>query len=289
MPLIRHHNPLYRAVDVTWRLPLKTLHLPSESSNFFPALHQTTSDKMPYPPNSESITDEVPVTSSVAGPIPTPTYGTFGSFSVLARTHVAATPSAVFTLIRDTKNWNKWNTFCPSVTLSPKSPPPQPSSDPNIPTGNPGYLELGTIGTIDVFMNGDGLVPGRKRSRTQGIIVTSLSAIVPTSESPKEGYRLSWKSTGFSHWQLHSERVMEFLAITLENGEPGTEFSCWETFGGVLSSLVKATYGHTLVERFGDYQRDVKAFLSPAPTSSKEEAPLSTNSAPAQEEIEVRT
>jgi len=157
------------------------------------------------------------------------------------------------------------------MTISPKSPPPPASSDPGIPTGKEGWLELGTSGSIDVFMSGDGLIPGRKRSRTQGMTVTVLEAI---TENGKKGYRLAWKGTGFSHWQLHSERVMEFLSITLENGEEGTEFSCWETFGGVLASVVKATYGSTLVERFGDYQRDVKAFLSdPSTAVSKDESP----------------
>ena len=60
---------------------------------------------------------------------------------------------------------------------------------------------------------------------------------------------------------MHSERTMEFLPLTLPDNTPGTEFSCWETFGGVLAPVVKATVGSTLVERFGDYQRDVKAYL----------------------------
>jgi hypothetical protein len=110
-------------------------------------------------------------------------------------------------------------------------------------------------------MSGDGLIEGKKRSRTQGMLVTVLEPINPTPDSPKSGYRLAWKGVGYSHWQLHSERVMEFIEIELENGERGTEFSCWETFGGVLASVVKGTYGGTLVERFGDYQRDVRGFF----------------------------
>jgi hypothetical protein len=215
---------------------------------------------MPYPPTSHPITADHPVTSSLVPPIPTPTYGAGGSFAVHALTQISAPPSTVLSLIRDTNSWKEWNTFCPSITLSP-SPPPTPSTDPAIPTGKDGWLELGTVGTIDVFMSGDGLVEGRKRSRTQGMIVTVLEPVVPSSSSSKAGYRLAWKGTGYSHWQLHSERVMEFLEISLENGELGTEFRCWETFGGVLGPVVKATVGGTLVERFGDYQRDVKTFL----------------------------
>jgi hypothetical protein len=222
---------------------------------------------MPYPPSSESITASCPITSSIVPPIPVPTYGPGGSFSVLARTRISASPSACLSLIRDTPNWHKWNTFCPSITLSPKSPPPPSTSEPNIPTGNEGWLELGTIGTIDVFMSGDGLIPGRKRTRTQGMIVTVLSPL--STPDGKKGYRLAWKGTSFSHWQLHSERVMEFIEIELGEGKgEGTEFSCWETFAGVLTPIVKATYGGTLIERFGDYNRDVKAFLESTSPSS---------------------
>jgi hypothetical protein len=46
----------------------------------------------------------------------------------------------------------------------------------------------------------------------------------------------------------------------MEN-DGGTDYACWETFGGLLGSVVKATYGHQLVERFGDYARDVKRFV----------------------------
>ena len=118
-------------------------------------------------------------------------------------------------------------------------------------------------------MSGDGLIPGRKRSRTQGMIVTVLS---PMTENEKKGYRIAWKGTGYSHWQLHSERVMEFISITLENGEQGTEFNCWETFGGVFAPVVKAAYGHRS-SAIWRYQRDVKAFLeSPSTASSNGEA-----------------
>jgi hypothetical protein len=104
-------------------------------------------------------------------------------------------------------------------------------------------------------MSGDGLVPGRKRSRTQGVIITILS---PLNEAGRKGYRIAWKSTGYSHWQLHSERVMDFLEIALDNGMIGTEYSCWETFGGLLGPVVKSTFGSNLVDRFGDYARDVR-------------------------------
>jgi len=72
---------------------------------------------------------------------------------------------------------------------------------------------------------------------------------------------------------------MEFIEIELANGELGTEFTCWETFAGVLAPVVKATYGSTLVERFGDYQRDVKAYLE-SQSSSPSSIPPTSKSEP---------
>lgn len=121
-----------------------------------------------------------------------------------------------------------------------------------------GWLEEGTEAVIDVFMSGDGLVEGRKRSRTQEIAVTHLERIDDEREGVKRsGYRIAWKAVGWAHWQLHSERVMEFV----QREEGGTDYACWETFGGVLGAVVKRMVGGQLVDRFGDYARDVKGFL----------------------------
>jgi hypothetical protein len=70
------------------------------------------------------------------------------------------------------------------------------------------------------------------------------------------GYRLAWKSIGVMdwHWQYYSERVLELT----ETEEGGTEFRCWETFGGIVSLMLKATVGGLLCERFGDLARDLK-------------------------------
>ncbi|KAH8678899.1 hypothetical protein BGZ60DRAFT_428718 [Tricladium varicosporioides] len=219
-------------------------------------------------------------------PIPVPTHGPGGTFTVLARTTIFAPPVQVLSLIRNTSTWKEWNSFCPACTIHPskgKSKVPilkgtnfigeekefNFSSEGKV--EEEGWLEGGTVAVIDVFMNGDGLVSGTKRSRTQGVEITSLEKLVEGVEGcgekrwdseysrGRKGFRIAWKSSGWSHWQLHSERVMEFL----EKGSDGmeTEYFCWETFGGMLGPVVKRTVGHTLVDRFGDYAADVKKFL----------------------------
>jgi hypothetical protein len=151
-----------------------------------------------YPPSTEPVTSTSPVTCSVVPPIPVPTHGPGGTFAVLAKTTVSAPPLSVLNLIRDTTTWSQWNSFCPACLIHPpKGSAPSLDLDPSIERGKEGWLELSSVATIDVFMSGDGLVPGRKRSRTQGVIITILS---PLNEAGRKGYRIAWKSTGYSDW-----------------------------------------------------------------------------------------
>lgn len=112
----------------------------------------------------------------------------------------------------------------------------------------------------------------------QGIVITRLEAIHAENVDvgvdwlgerkgkERKGYRIAWRSTGWREWQLRSERVIELV----EDGEggdgkggdgKGTQYTCWETFGGVLGSVVKATVGTQLQDRFGDYARDLGGFV----------------------------
>jgi hypothetical protein len=214
---------------------------------------------------------------------------------VLAKTRIAAPPSRVLQTIRNTTAWAEWNSFCPRCTLAAAIRKDTKNSDskskPGIASGQvageeafwsgkAGWLDLGSVAVVEVFMHGDGLVPGRKRTREQGVVVTRLEALdgeeaADGGRERRSGYRIAWKSTGWAHWQLHSERVMEFIEVEAEtegegdgegegaNGKAGveTEYVCWETFGGVLGPVVKATVGTQLVERFADYARDVRGFV----------------------------
>jgi hypothetical protein len=157
--------------------------------------------------------------------------------------------------VRDTNNYHLWNSYFPTCRISPESPPPRQQTSPNIPTGIPGYLELGTIANIDVFLSGDGLIAGRKPSRAAGLIVTVLEEFISPSNSQE--FRMAWKATGWARWQLCSERVMQFV----EADGGGTEYTCWETFGGLLAPTVRRTVGKVLVERMRDNARDARVFM----------------------------
>ena len=209
-----------------------------------------------YPPTTESTPSPTSgVTASLVPAIPVPTYGNDGTFAILAKTRISAAPSAVLEVIRNTNTWAEWNTFCPRCVVSSEKDKilVTTQTDDSLPVGNPGWLDVGSVATIEVFMSGDGLVEGSKKSRDQGIVVTRVEKL----GDGKKGFRIAWKSTGWSQWQLHSERVMDFVEVE----EGVTEYICWESFAGILARAVKVTVGGTLIDRFGDYARDVKAFV----------------------------
>jgi len=114
-------------------------------------------------------------------------------------------------------------------------------------------------------------VEGAKRSRTITVAVTVLEDLGGLGQEgsgsgggdedgERKGFRIAWISRGWSHWQLHSERVMEFIETEFEDGTRGTEYICWETYGGLLGPAVKGFVGTKLIDRFGDYAKDVKGF-----------------------------
>ncbi|CAG8961638.1 hypothetical protein HYFRA_00006175 [Hymenoscyphus fraxineus] len=211
-------------------------------------------------------------TSSIpTHPIAVPTHGAGGSFTILAATVVPSQdPLTVMNLIRDIDGWPRWNTFCPHGKITSRNEKVQAHP------GEESWLKIGDQVKFDVHMSGDGLVSGRKRSREQEVEVTVMEEIVGGSgegtigpevwrsefqreeaRRGRKGWRVAWKGVGWSYWQMHSERVMEFY----EDGEGGTEYLCWETFGGVLGPIVRRTVGGQLVDRFGDYASDVRGFF----------------------------
>ncbi|EPE24339.1 hypothetical protein GLAREA_08191 [Glarea lozoyensis ATCC 20868] len=201
---------------------------------------------MPLYPTTPSSSQ--PTSSCIPpAPIPIPNNDQTHTFTVLARTTIPNTPPlAILNLIRNLSTWKQWNTFCPHAVIK------TPGTAVNGFENHDDWLTPGMVLTIDVHMNGDG-----KKSRTQDIEVTMLQEIKegdryvsPVRKQGGRGYVIAWKSLGWKGWQLRSVRIMEFW-----EGEGGTEF------GGILGSTVRRMVGSTLVDRFGDYARDVREFF----------------------------
>lgn len=169
-----------------------------------------------YPPTSEPTSSvSSPVTASIVPPIPVPTHGPGGSFSVLAKTRVAVPPLQALHLIQDTNSWKEWNSFCPHCVIE-KGKGKLDGERVEGRREEEGWLESGSVATIDVYLNGDGLLEGRKRSRTQGVVITRVEDFDEECgegqegrDGRRKGYRIAWKSTGWAHWVCFSSPLFD--------------------------------------------------------------------------------
>ncbi|KAL2015410.1 hypothetical protein VTK56DRAFT_5521 [Thermocarpiscus australiensis] len=213
-------------------------------------------------------------------PQPTPTHGPGGSFSVVCRAHIAATPRACLDAVLNAPEYPTWNRFCRKCTIT-----AQPKDDPACTDGSsssspdPDRLRLGTHFTFDVHM--DPAEPdGSSRSwggQTAALEVSVLEPIAdddgdesasPSSSPPttrRTGWRVAWKtrtSLLMPGWMLHSERVQEFVevpaAASSGSGGPETEYYCWETFYGVLAPVVRLLVGRQLERGFETWVEGLK-------------------------------
>ncbi|KAH8809090.1 hypothetical protein F5884DRAFT_794442 [Xylogone sp. PMI_703] len=229
------------------------------------------------------------ISKALTPPIPVPTHGQGGTFSVLVRTIVNAPPETLLNAVRDVSTWPEWNTFCPEGRIISSSSSASPSSTDNDQqprlgkNDHPGWLETGSTCDLLVYMSGD---MNRGGSRHQEVRVTGIWKLEDCEEiaipeeklsyevsstavfdsvsgerRKRKGFRIAWMACGWREWQMRSERVMEFEEVLGEDGEVKTLYTCWETFGGVLGVAVKLAVGSALVERFGDYARDLKGFV----------------------------
>ena len=110
-------------------------------------------------------------------------------------------------------------------------------------------------------MDGEGSSKGRKRSRTQDIVVTVLR---DDAWDGRKGFTIAWKAAGWAHWQLRSERVISLEEKEGSNGME-TDYVCYETFGGIVSSFVWLFARYDLMARFLDYAKDLTEFCEGKP------------------------
>ena len=96
---------------------------------------------------------------------------------------------------------------------------------------------------------------GRSTIVKMKLLMTTLDEI---DEPEKKGFRAVWLGKGYPDWALRSERVHE---IYEESGGGGTVYNVYETFSGPLAWAVKFFVGSTLVERFGQWNQELGAFV----------------------------
>ncbi|KAM7191006.1 hypothetical protein V8F33_009123 [Rhypophila sp. PSN 637] len=82
----------------------------------------------------------------------------------------------------------------------------------------------------------------------------------------RTGWRVAWKMQThplfLPGWMLRSERVQEFVelddAASPRDDGPRCEYTCWETFYGVLAPVVRLSVGNQLTKGFNTWMVDLK-------------------------------
>lgn len=196
-------------------------------------------------------------------PIATPTHGPGGNFTIIASTHIAAPPDTVFQVLLDHAHWPAWNRFVRNVVVNATPPSPTPTTfAPVDQDDGTTYLQKGQAVTFAVHMDAENPASS---AMNQGMEITLLepfdvggdgtttSTTTETTEA-KRGWRVAWKATSFPSFALRSERVQEVV----DDGQGGTEYTCWETMYGPLAYVVKWTQASALERNFRIWGEDLK-------------------------------
>lgn len=179
--------------------------------------------------------------SSIADPLPVPSYPTGGLFTIIASITIHASPSEILDAILDLESYHKWNTFVPRATVVSTSS----SSSTNEPDTR---AQVGTTLTLHAYIKGPGTA-----CRETPVLVT----IIDELGDGRNGYRVVWKAVGFNAWVLRSERVQEMVDL----GSGNTQYKTWETFGGPLAYVIRALHKENLISRFLDWTNDLKGYV----------------------------
>ncbi|KAL2198546.1 hypothetical protein P885DRAFT_33320 [Corynascus similis CBS 632.67] len=214
---------------------------------------------MSHTPSSRAVT---------GSPIPTVTYGSGGSFTISCSSLIAATPTECLDVVVAASEYPTWNRFCRKCTID--SQPAGSSSD------NLDKLQLGTQFTFDVHLNQDDSDGSSGRPTPLEVSVLEPideedagdSGLPPSSPSltagtsRRKGWRIAWKqrhSLLMPASMLRSERVQEFLEVAgADGGRPETQYTCWETFYGVLAPVVRLAVGKQVEKGFDAWLSGLK-------------------------------
>ena len=165
--------------------------------------------------------------------LPTPLLPNGGVFTGSSSIVIMAPASRVFAAIVDTANYDKWNTFVPSVEIL-----KQPSDH----TDNAEKLRVGTEMRFTAYMKPGG---------------SGRSTLIQVTEFDSEACKICWKFNGGSSWLLRSERVQE-----MTDKEDGTcEYRTWDTFAGPIAYIIRFIYVNDLRDRFNDWGSGLKRYV----------------------------
>jgi hypothetical protein len=186
--------------------------------------------------------------SFITNPIPTPTHGSSGVFTIKSSINISAPPSTVLAAIISPETWPTWNTFIPHAMIDSR---PDASSVESPQLSKPNQLSVGSVMVMATNVNGEPS-PSIPKLRKTTVEVTRLEELT----DGRKGYLVAWKMQSMANFALHTERVHEIL----ETPDGRTDYVNWETFGGPIAWMVKWTVGEKLRLRFADWGRDLKKY-----------------------------
>lgn len=73
-----------------------------------------------------------------------------------------------------------------------------------------------------------------------------------------ERYTVVWLGRALPDWALRSERVHR---IMVDEGGGGVTYDVYETFSGVLAGVTRLVVGRALVERFAQWNEELKGYV----------------------------
>ncbi|KAI0521859.1 hypothetical protein F5B22DRAFT_506568 [Xylaria bambusicola] len=177
---------------------------------------------------------DLPKEPKCVPPIPVPTYGAGGVFTVACAAELAAPALQCLEKVLDLPHYGSWNTFIPRAEVLTSGPDDNASAPlpPEVQAlaARPGFVSPGARIRFDAVMSGSW-------TRSVELDVSFLEAFDPADGGGK-AYRVAWKGTSFPTFLLRSERVQEFVEYVAEDGSVRTKYANWETFGGLLGYVL---------------------------------------------------
>ncbi|KAL5627823.1 hypothetical protein BROUX41_002571 [Berkeleyomyces rouxiae] len=217
-------------------------------------------------------------------PIPTPSHPSGGLFSIAASTTIRTSALCCVAATLDTQSYVSWNRFVPEVNIITNPPISTSTSAPGSPSlSSPASASDAAPGTVTLDPALEPLyaqTPALVRPGTQMVFRAAVRPCWPRSSTKlvvqhvvrfhdaagRTGWRVVWGPRSPPAALMWSERVQEFVE-TQDDAEPEsgvggarvkTEYTTWETFGGLAAYPIKAAVGKDLIVGFDYWAEDLR-------------------------------
>ena len=182
-------------------------------------------------------------TSSIA-PRPSPAIAS-PTFSVLGHSIINAPASAVRDALLDIPSYGKWNSFIPAASIH----------KPAVGQTDTSTLQQGSYFEFKVKMS----EKQTTSSKELCTLAEPLKAISDDNPTPTTTVRWVMDSSGVPMLAslLKAEHVNEITDL----GDGRTEYVHWESFGGVIASVIKWSNGESLRKNFEAWAEELKKYV----------------------------